>query len=224
MSPALAVLLAALAAYIAGSIPWAVIVVRVCWGQDICKLGSGNTGATNVLRVFGTVPGVAVLLLDAAKGALGVWFALLLAPAVWGDAGRDWFMMLGALGAIAGHSFSPFIGFKGGKGVATAAGAIMMLAPRVIPVMLVIFIVVVALWRYVSLGSIVIAALFPGVSWLLYPERYALLLFSVLAAALVIWRHRSNIGRIRRGEESKISFRTRLWDEIKQRRHHDRSV
>lgn len=223
MPPALSILAAALAAYISGSIPWAVIVVKVFWGQDIRSLGSGNTGATNVLRVFGTAPGVAVLLLDAAKGALGVWLALLLAPEVWGATGRDWFMVLGAMAAIAGHSFSPFIGFRGGKGVATAAGAIVVLAPKVIPVMLVIFLVVVAIWKYVSLGSVVIAAFFPGVSWLLYPDRYALIAFSVVAAVLVIWRHRSNIGRIRRGEESKITFRRRMWDELKAR-YHDRSV
>lgn len=217
MSGPLAILSAALVAYVSGSIPWAVIVVRVFWGQDIRDLGSGNTGATNVLRVFGTAPGVAVLLLDAAKGAAGVWFAMLLAPEVWGAAGRDWFMVVGAMAAIAGHAFSPFIGFKGGKGVATAAGAIVVLAPKVIPVMLVLFLIVVAISRYVSAGSIVIALLFPGVCWLLYPDRVALLLFSVLAAGLVLWRHRGNMVRIRRGEESKITFRRRMWDDLKSR-------
>lgn len=223
MPPALAIPAAVIAAYLAGSIPFAVIVVKVFWGQDIRTLGSGNTGATNVLRVFGTAPGVSVLLLDAAKGALGVWLALLFTPAVWGAAGRDWFGVLGAMAAIAGHSFSPFIGFRGGKGVATAAGAIVMLAPKTVPVMLVIFVIVVAIWKYVSLGSIVIAGFFPGVCFALYPDRLALLAFSFLAASLVIWRHRSNIGRIRRGEESTITFRRRMWDELKAR-YHDRSV
>lgn len=223
MPPALAIPAAVVAAYLAGSIPFAVIVVKVFWGQDIRTLGSGNTGATNVLRVFGTAPGVSVLLLDAAKGALGVWLAVLLAPEAWGASGRDWFGVLGAMAAIAGHSFSPFIGFRGGKGVATAAGAIVMLAPKTVPVMLVIFVAVVAIWKYVSLGSIVIATLFPGVCFALYPDRPALWAFAVIAASLVIWRHRSNIGRIRRGEESKITFRRRMWDELKAR-YHDRSV
>lgn len=223
MHPALSIPAAALVAYLAGSIPFAMIVVWLFWHQDIRTLGSGNTGATNVLRVFGTAPGVSVLLLDAAKGALGVLLALLLVPEAWGASGRDWFMVLGAMAAIAGHSFSPFIGFRGGKGVATAAGAIVVLAPKVVPVMLVIFLVVVAIWKYVSLGSVVIASLFPGVSFVLYPDRHALLAFSVVAAALVIWRHRSNIGRIRRGVESKITFRRRMWDELKAR-YHDRSV
>lgn len=217
MEPALRIAGAALAAYLVGSIPWAVIVVKIFWKQDIRTLGSGNTGATNVLRVFGTAPGLAVLFLDALKGAVGVWLALLFVPAEWAVAGKDWFSVLGAMAAVAGHSFSPFIGFRGGKGVATAAGAIVSVAPKVAPVMVIIFVVVVAIWKYVSLGSIVIAALFPGVSWLLYPDRYALLLFSIVVAALVIWRHRSNIGRIRRGEESRITFRRRTWDELKQR-------
>lgn len=217
MEPALRIAGAALAAYLVGSIPWAVIVVKIFWKQDIRTLGSGNTGATNVLRVFGTAPGLAVLFLDALKGAVGVWLALLFVPAEWAVAGKDWFSVLGAMAAVAGHSFSPFIGFRGGKGVATAAGAIGSVAPKVAPVMVIIFVVVVAIWKYVSLGSIVIAALFPGVSWLLYPDRYALLLFSIVVAALVIWRHRSNIGRIRRGEESRITFRRRTWDELKQR-------
>ncbi len=218
MEPALRILAAALAAYLVGSIPWAVIIVRVFWKQDIRSHGSGNTGATNVLRVFGTVPGVSVLLLDAAKGALGVWIASLLVPPGWGAGGRDLFMVIGAAGSIAGHAFSPFIGFRGGKGVATAAGAITILAPRVVPVMFILFVVIVAIWKHVSLGSIVIAALFPGVSWWLYPDRHALLGFAVLTAVLVIWRHRSNIGRIRRGEESKITFRRRAWDEIRSRK------
>ncbi len=218
MESALRIIGAAFSAYLVGSIPWAVIVVKIFWKQDIRDLGSGNTGATNVLRVFGTAPGFAVLFLDATKGALGVWFATLLVPAQWAAAGYDWFGVLGATAAVAGHSFSPFIGFRGGKGVATAAGAIMMLAPKVVPVMVVIFVVIVAIWKQVSLGSITVAALFPGVSWLLYPDRIALVLFSVIASALVIWRHRSNIGRIRRGEESKITFRRRTWDELKHRR------
>ena len=194
---------AALAAYGVGSVPWAVIVVRIFWKQDIRTLGSGNTGATNVLRVFGAAPGIAVMALDIAKGALGVWLATLFVPAAWGADGRDWVMVLGAIASI--------------------AGAILMLAPRVMPVMAVIFVVVVAVWKHVSLGSITIAALFPGVSWWLYPERHALLAFAIAAAVLVIWRHRSNIGRIRRGEESKITFRRRAWDDLKPR-DHDGSV
>lgn len=223
MAPEIRLVLALLLAYFIGSIPFAVIVVKIFWKQDICTLGSGNTGATNVLRVFGTAPGVAVLLLDGAKGALGVWIAMALAPAVWGPHTADWFGMAGAIAAMTGHSLSPFIGWRGGKAVATAAGAVVMLAPMTIPVLVGIFVLVVAIWRYVSLGSVVIATLFPGVCWLMYPHRPVLVPFAAIVGGFVIWRHRSNIGRIRRGEESKITFKRRMWDDLRSR-HHDRSV
>lgn len=217
METALRILGAAVGAYLIGSIPWAVIVVRVFWRQDIRTLGSGNTGATNVLRVFGTAPGIGVLLLDALKGAAGVWLAMTIASAAWGASGADWMGVLGAMAAIAGHSFSPFIGFSGGKGVATAAGAIAMLAPWVAVALLITFVIVVAVGKMVSLGSIVIAVMFPGVSWLLYPDHVALRVFALIAATLVIWRHRANIGRIARREESKITFKRRMWDELRSR-------
>ena len=215
MSEALRIAGTAVGAYLIGSIPFAVIVVRLFWKQDIRDFGSGNTGATNVLRVFGTVPGLSVYALDALKGAVGVWLAMLLAPESWGAIGRDWFIVLGAMASITGHTLSPFLGFKGGKGVATASGAIVVAAPRVIPVMLVLFLVTVAIWKYVSLGSIVIAAAFPVVCLLMYPGRYALAVFALVVAAFVIWKHRSNLGRIRRGEEHRITFRRRMWDEVR---------
>lgn len=218
MESALRVGGAILLAFAAGSIPFAYIVVHLFWKQDIRLHGSGNAGATNVLRVFGTAPGVSVMVLDVLKGSLGVWLALLLSPVAWGAVGRDWLGVAGALAAVAGHSFSPFIGFRGGKGVATSAGAIIVLAPKVVPVMVVVFVLVIALSKYVSLGSIVIAALFPGVCWLAYPDRVALVLFSFAVAVLVIWRHRANVGRIRRGEEAKINFKRRTWDELRHRK------
>lgn len=218
METALRLIAAAVVAYLCGSVPWAAIVVRVFWKQDIRTLGSGNTGATNVLRVFGTAPGVAVLLLDAAKGAVAVWLASLFIPNGWGAVAADWFRVLGAVAAVAGHSFSPWLGFRGGKGVATAAGSIIVLAPRVWPVMLLVFIVVVAIGRMVSLGSIVLAVLVAPVTSIAYPGRWALVLFSVVIGALVLWRHRTNITRIAHGEESKITFRRRMWDEMKRRR------
>lgn len=211
MEQALRVLAAGVVAYLAGSIPWAFVVVRVFWGQDIRTLGSGNTGATNVLRVFGVAPGIGVLLLDGAKGALGVWLATLLAPAQWGPSGTDWMGVLGAAASIAGHSFSPWIGFRGGKGVATTAGAVLVLAPRVWPLVLLVFLVTVGLSRIVSVGSIVIAVFFPVACRLLYPDRTALLLFALAACVFVLWRHRGNMKRIVQRQEPTISFRRRLW-------------
>lgn len=201
--------------YLLGSIPWAVIVVRVFWHQDIRKLGSGNTGATNVLRVFGTAPGLAVLSLDILKGALGVLVARSLTPEAFGAAGLDWFMMLGALAAIAGHSFSFWIGFSGGKGMATASGAIIVLAPKAVPVLLLIFVLAVAISRMVSVGSITLGVAFPTVSWIIYPDRLALLVFMLAAMAFVIWRHRGNISRIIKKTEPRITFKRRMWDEVK---------
>lgn len=215
MEEALRILGTALGAYLVGSIPFAVVVVRLFWKQDIRDFGSGNTGATNVLRVFGTVPGLSVYALDALKGAVGVWLAMWLAPDAWGAAGRDWFMVLGAMASVTGHTLSPFLGFKGGKGVATASGAIIVAAPRVVLPLILLFIVVVAISKYVSLGSIIIAAAFPVVCWVAYPGRYALAVFAVIAAAFVIWKHRSNLGRIRRGEEHRITFKRRMWDEVR---------
>jgi len=201
--------------YLLGSIPWAVIVVRVFWHQDIRKLGSGNTGATNVLRVFGAAPGFAVLFLDVLKGALGVLAAAALAPEAFGATGVDWFMMIGAFAAIAGHSFSFWIGFSGGKGVATAGGAIIVLATKAVPILLLIFIAAVAISRMVSVGSITAGVAFPIVSWIMYPERMALLVFMLAAMVFVIWRHRGNIGRIMKRTEPTITFKRRMWDEAK---------
>ncbi len=222
MDTALRVLLAIVVPYVIGSIPWAFIIVRLFWKQDIRTLGSGNTGATNVLRVFGTVPGVAVLLLDALKGALGVWIATALAPEAAGVIALDWFKVIGALAAIAGHSFSFLIGFSGGKGVATAAGAIIVMAPKAVPVLLLIFFLTVAVSRIVSVGSLSIGVCFPVVSWFVYPERPALFVFFLATGVFLIWRHRENIKRIMKGTESRITFKRRLWDD--HRPHDDGSV
>jgi glycerol-3-phosphate acyltransferase PlsY len=202
----------AAAGYALGSLPWAVIIGRIFWRVDIRTLGSGNTGATNVARVFGPVPGVTVLVLDALKGAAAVVVANALAPAAWGAAGVDAAQVLAAMAAIAGHSFSLFIGFSGGKGVATAAGAILVMAPIIWLPLLAIFLAAAGISRIISIGSILVATSFPISSVIVYPDRHWLLGFAVLATALVIWRHRTNLVRIARGEEAKITFRRRLWD------------
>ena len=211
MENALRVIAAFLVAYLVGSIPVAFIVVRIFWRQDIRTLGSGNTGATNVLRVFGTAPGLAVLAMDMGKGALAVWLASLLVPSGWDATATDWVLVGAAIAAVIGHSFSPWIGFSGGKGVATAAGALMVAGPGVWPIALVIFLAAVGISRMVSAGSIAVALTFPIICWLIYPERIALLLLSLVMSGFVLWRHRSNIRRIAAGDETKISFRRRLW-------------
>lgn len=192
------------AAFVAGSIPFAVIVSRAFFHADIRNHGSGNPGATNVLRTFGLPAGFAVFALDGLKGAAGVYVARLLAPAMWSADGHDWLMIAAAIAAIAGHSFSPFIGFKGGKGVATAAGAISVIIPGAVIVMFVPFVVVLAITRMVSLGSIVLALEFPVLAIILYGDRTPVVLFGFTAGALVLWRHHANLRRVFRGEEHKI--------------------
>ncbi len=193
-----------LGAFALGSIPFAVIVSRVFFKQDIRSFGSGNPGATNVFRTFGPVAGFATFALDILKGAAAVYLAKVLAPTQWSPDGADWLMIAAAMSAIAGHAFSPFIGFKGGKGVATAAGAIGVLMPAAFFILLGMFLLILVVTRMVSLGSITIALEFPVLCILLYGDRTPILLFGLLAAVLVVWRHHTNLRRIFRGEEHKI--------------------
>jgi glycerol-3-phosphate acyltransferase PlsY len=192
------------AAFVAGSVPFAVIISRAFYHSDIRDHGSGNPGATNVMRTFGPVAGFAVFALDGLKGAAGVYVARSLAPAAWAVDGRDWLLIAAAMAAIAGHSFSPFIGFKGGKGVATAAGAISVIIPGALVVMFVTFVVIIAITRMVSLGSIVLAIAFPILTIILYGDRTPVILFGFTAGTLVLWRHHANLRRIFRGEEHKM--------------------
>jgi acyl phosphate:glycerol-3-phosphate acyltransferase len=194
-------------AFLIGSIPWALVIGKVFYHVDVRAVGSGNLGATNVFRVLGRVAGTATFLLDAAKGICAVLVAVYAVPAsVYGESAHQWAMIGATLAAMAGHSFSPFVGFKGGKGVATAAGALLVLTPKAWPFLLGIWLVTVAIWRMVSLGSVAIAFAYPFLCAWLYPGEWPILGFSVVAAALVIWRHSSNIKRILAGTESKISL------------------
>lgn len=192
-------------AFACGSVPFAVMVSRWFFHTDIREHGSGNPGATNVFRVLGPAAGASVFALDIAKGALGVALARLIVREWSGDA-RDWVLVAAALAAVAGHSFSPFIGFRGGKGVAAAAGAIGVLMPGAFLVLLATFVIVLWVGRMVSLGSITLACEVPFLMVLLYGDRTPVVLFGFVTGALVIWRHRANIKRILRGEEHKISF------------------
>jgi acyl phosphate:glycerol-3-phosphate acyltransferase len=206
METALRVAIILVVAYLLGAIPFAVIVGRLFYQVDVRKHGSGNAGATNVMRVLGLKAGLAVLLLDGLKGVAAVLFAMLVHPEYLSATTADWVLIGASFAAVLGHSYSPYLGFAGGKGVATAAGALLVVMPAVWPILLVVFVVVVALARMVSLGSVVIAALFPVLVLVFYGDRLAFVTFSLVATSLVIWRHRSNIARIARGEEAKISL------------------
>ena len=197
-------------AYLVGGIPWALIIGLKFYRIDVRTQGSGNLGATNVLRVLGARAASATFVLDVAKGSAAVGLAWFLVPAdVFGAAAQQWVMIAATMAAILGHSYSPYIGFKGGKGVATAAGGLLVLTPLPWPILFLTWLLVIALFRMVSLGSVVIAIEYPLLCLWLYPGDLVIIGFAVVAAALVIWRHRTNIVRIVRGQEARVSFKQR---------------
>jgi acyl phosphate:glycerol-3-phosphate acyltransferase len=187
-------------AYLIGGIPFGYLLVKLATGRDVREFGSGNIGATNVLRTTGRGIGVATLLLDILKGAAAVWLAdrLTHGSIVW--------MSATALAVMFGHAFSVFLRFKGGKAVASFIGAFLYLTPVPFLAVFVIFVIVVAATRYISLGSIVGAAVFPLCVWLIEHPAWPVIVASVIASALIIWRHRANIGRLRAGNEHVFRF------------------
>jgi glycerol-3-phosphate acyltransferase PlsY len=200
MEPIVAVLLS----YLSGSIPFAAIAGKLR-GVDLRKHGSGNLGATNVFRVLGWKIGVLVFLADALKGALPVFY---LPPRIVSP--RDpilWAIACG-IAAIAGHVRPIFLGLRrGGKGVATAAGVFFALAPIPMAVTFVVFVVVVLATGYVSLGSMISAVVLPAFLLVTLGLRSPLFVVSAIIALFVFWTHRSNIGRLRRGEEHRFGRR-----------------
>jgi len=197
----------AVGSYLLGSIPFGYLLVRTFKGSDIRQTGSGNIGATNVVRSGSKWLGLMTLLLDALKGGIAVEFGMLLFP---GGTISSFYAVgaFAALCAIAGHMFPVWLRFRGGKGVATAAGAFAVLAPLSTLVCLLVFIVVVALTRFVSLGSIVGVVVFPIATWFLAPEHSLVfeLLISV-AALLIVVKHHQNIGRLLNGTENKFAMK-----------------
>jgi glycerol-3-phosphate acyltransferase PlsY len=193
-------LLALVAAYLLGSIPFGFLLVKWRTGADIRQTGSGNTGATNVLRASGTVAGIATLLLDIGKGYAAVWIAER------ATAASPFWMSLAALAVMLGHTFPIFLGFKGGKAVASFIGAFLRLAPAAAFAIIVVFIGVVAWTRHISLGSIVAAGTLPLALWLIVKAPSVELLVSILAAILIIYRHRSNIQRLHHGTERVLTW------------------
>jgi glycerol-3-phosphate acyltransferase PlsY len=183
-------------AYLLGSIPFGYLIVRRKIGADIRQTGSGGTGATNVSRRAGKTAGVLTLLLDAAKGCA----AVLIARVVTGD---DWVIAAAAIAVLVGHIFPVWLGFRGGKGVATGVGIFAVLAPLALLCAGVIFIAIVVATRYVSLGSIIAAVLIPVIVWFQSGSQ-SLLTAAILGAALIVFAHRGNIKRLVSGTESQI--------------------
>ena len=200
----------AVVAYLLGSIPFGYLLVKIFRGQDIRLSGSGNIGATNVARSGAKGLGIATLLLDAAKGLLAVWLASALAQSSYNACGPvpclpvKELMSIAALFAVLGHVFTVWLKFRGGKGVATALGTFIVLYPRAVLVCLAVFVVIVAISRYISLGSIVSAAAFPLVIYMMGGRDWLSLLMISAIALLVIVKHHQNIGRILAGNENRF--------------------
>ncbi|MEX2263919.1 MAG: glycerol-3-phosphate 1-O-acyltransferase PlsY [Bryobacteraceae bacterium] len=185
-------------AYLLGGIPFGFLLVKWTSGKDVREAGSGNIGAANVYRTAGPWIGLATLVLDAAKGLLAVWLADRL------TGGDLLWMSAAALAAIAGHAFPPFLRFRGGKAVATFFGAYFYLAPQALLAVIVVFLVMTAWTRHVSLGSITAAGTLPFAVWLILHPPLPLVLAAVAGGAFVVYRHSANIQRLREGTESRI--------------------
>ena len=204
-------ILAVAAAYLVGSIPFGFLMGRVC-GIDVRKHGSGNVGATNVARSLGIGKGLAVLALDALKGAAAVCLARYWLAGLFDVDPPQLMEVLSGAAVILGHVSTPWLRFRGGKGVGSALGVWLVLAPVPTLIALGVWIVLVTIWRYVSLGSIAAAVALPcalaAVNYGDLANSTPKLVFAALLAAMVIYTHRSNLRRLIAGTESKVSKRT----------------
>ncbi len=196
-------LLAVVIAYLLGSIPFGFLLVKFTKGEDVRASGSGNIGATNVLRTTGRAAGVITLLLDIAKGMAAVWLAARLT-----DDAPQW-TSLAALAVMAGHAYPVYLKFQGGKAVATFIGAFALLTPLPLAATLVLFLATVAVTRHISAGSILAAAAFPFGVWMILHPPYQITAAAFVAGAFVIFRHQENWKRLRAGTENIFSWGNR---------------
>lgn len=192
-----------LLAYLIGAIPTSWLVARLVRGIDLREHGSGNLGATNAYRVLGWRPALPIFVVDIAKG----WFPTAVFPLYDGRPAPEWALAFGAA-AIIGHVWSVWVGFRGGKGVATSAGALLALAPAAVGIGFAVWAIIVFGTGYVSLGSIIVAALVPLLVAVLQGPGPVLWL-TVGLAAFVIWAHRGNIRRLAAGTENRFGRRAR---------------
>jgi glycerol-3-phosphate acyltransferase PlsY len=194
-------LLSIVIAYLLGAIPFGFLLVKFAKGTDVRASGSGNIGATNVLRTSGKAEGVATLLLDMAKGFVAVWTAAKLT-----DDSSLW-TSLAALAVMAGHAFPVFLQFKGGKAVASFIGAFLYLTPLPLAISLLLFVAVVARTKHISAGSIVAAGALPFGVWMILHPPFAVTLAAFIAGAFIVYRHSSNLERLRAGTESVFAWK-----------------
>lgn len=220
--PVLSYILTALGAYLLGSIPFGYLAAKAK-GIDIRSVGSGNIGATNAMRVLGKPIGIAVLLLDVAKG-FGACFLSLYIHAYFmnqltglhsiSDSGsqsfehafdsQNYFLVVAGICAVLGHNYTCWLKFKGGKGIATTAGVYLALAPWPLLIALGAFILAVVLTRYISVGSITGAIALPAAVWIMTPHNTLLGIVTTALGALAIYKHKSNIQRLMAGTENRF--------------------
>ncbi|HEY6443762.1 MAG TPA: glycerol-3-phosphate 1-O-acyltransferase PlsY [Candidatus Acidoferrales bacterium] len=193
------------AAYLLGSIPFGLLIVKALGGDDIRSAGSGNIGAANVVRNAGWLAGLLTLLFDAGKGYLAVWIV-----AHYTSGSGRW-MIAAAVAAVAGHIFPVWLRFKGGKGVATSLGAFLSISAGAVAAAGALWLLVVLFWRYSSLGSIVAAAALPALVYVFYAPRHApptyMLAGTVIVSLLVLAKHQANIRRLIAGTENRLGSR-----------------
>ena len=195
-------------AYLLGSIPTSVWAGKWFFGIDIREHGSGNAGATNAFRILGAKTAVVVLIVDMLKGMAAVGLSALVASSFEAAEGFSIFRFMLGISALLGHVYPVFAGFRGGKGIATLAGVVLVLFPAVVIICLVVFVLALVATRYVSLGSILAALTFP-IALILLPGQMLVseILFAFLVAVFVPYTHRSNIRRLLKGNENKFSFK-----------------
>ncbi len=189
-----------LAAYILGGIPFGYLLVRFTTGADVRHMGSGNIGATNVLRTTGRLAGMFTLLFDVGKGWVAVWLMghFTKQDPLW--------MSLAAIAVVLGHAYSIFLKFQGGKAVASFVGAFLYLTPLTVAAITIVFIAAVWYSRHISFGSIAGAALFPFGVWMIEHPPLPVLIAAITCGGFVIWRHWSNVQRLRAGTENVFTF------------------
>jgi len=201
--PILSYVLTALGAYLLGSFPTGYLAAKAK-GIDIRTVGSGNIGATNAMRVLGKPVGIAVLLVDALKGYAAVWLPLLLqTPLHIATTDMETHRVIAGISAVLGHNYTCWLKFKGGKGIATSAGVYLALAPGAIGVTILVFVLAVAITRYVSVGSIAAGVGLPIAVWLTQ-ESTLLRVVTIAIGALAIYKHKTNIQRLAAGTENRI--------------------
>ncbi|MEE4116137.1 MAG: glycerol-3-phosphate 1-O-acyltransferase PlsY [Marinilabiliaceae bacterium] len=204
------VLLTCLSAYALGSVTTSVWAGKIFHGVDVREHGSGNAGATNTIRVLGWWTGIPVLIIDIAKGWLAAILPVLFSIAEPGSPAEIQLQILAGIIAITGHIFPVFAGFRGGKGVATTFGVLLAISPFVTISCLVVFLVVLLITGYVSVSSMSAGISFPVFVFALYDSSPLVLnIFSVLIAVAILFTHRSNIRKLRKGEENRFIWKRR---------------